>query len=104
MSRKLSDKKTPLSEWLGRNEDKISRKEFAAKVGVNRGHLDRYAHGGRKPGLDLAFDIEDATSSITAGADVLKARLWKDWVPSLQSEPPLKPTKKSRLSTKDKSR
>jgi transcriptional regulator with XRE-family HTH domain len=86
MSRKRSDKKTPLSEWLGRNEDKISRKEFAATVGVNRGHLDRYARGGRKPGLDLAFEIEDLTSRITAGNDILTARALKNWVPPSPSQ------------------
>ena len=78
MGRPRSEKKTPLSEWLDRNRDKVTRNEFAKRLGIARQHVDRYARGdnGRRPGLDLAFDIENATSEISEGKDILKARDW----------------------------
>lgn len=81
MSRARSDQVTPLSEWLDRNEDKISRTELADKLNLLRGQIDRYARGDRKPGLDLAFDLEEVTRTVTGGADVLEARQWWKWVP-----------------------
>ena len=76
-----SEEVTPLSEWLARNEDKVSRNDFATKLDLLREQVDRYARGDRKPGLDLAFDIEEATREISAGTDVLEARRWWNWEP-----------------------
>jgi transcriptional regulator with XRE-family HTH domain len=81
MSMMRSDRVTPLSEWLDRNQDKISRTELADRLNMLRGQVDRYARGDRKPGLDLAFDLEEVTRAVTAGADVLEARHWWKWVP-----------------------
>jgi transcriptional regulator with XRE-family HTH domain len=81
MSRARSDRVTPLSEWLDRNEDKISRNELADKLNLLRGQVDRYARGDRKPSLDLAFDLEEVTRAVTSGMDVLEARRWWRWVP-----------------------
>ena len=43
MPRQRSEKTTPLSEWLDRNQDKVSRADFAQKVHLDdRQNLDRY--------------------------------------------------------------
>jgi transcriptional regulator with XRE-family HTH domain len=81
MGRPRNDTTTPLSEWLDRNQDKVSRDAFAEKLGIARQHVDRLARGGgreerRRPGLDLAFDIENATAEISGGKDVVKASGW----------------------------
>ena len=81
MSRMRSERVTPLSEWLDRNEGKISRTELADKLNLLRGQVDRYARGDRKPSLDLAFDLEEVTRDVTGGTDVLEARQWWNWVP-----------------------
>ena len=79
MGRKRSDKSTILSEWLARNQDRISRDDFALRLGVRRQHVDRHARGEQRPALDLAFDIEDLTKQVTGGQDILSARAW--WLP-----------------------
>jgi transcriptional regulator with XRE-family HTH domain len=81
MSMMRSDRVTPLSEWLDRNEDKISRAELADRLDLLRGQVDRYARGDRKPSLDLAFDLEEITRTVTGGTDVLEARRWWNWIP-----------------------
>jgi transcriptional regulator with XRE-family HTH domain len=81
MSMMRSDRVTPLSEWLDRNKDKISRTVLADKLNLLRGQVDRYARGDRKPSLDLAFDLEEVTRAVTSGTDVLEARQWWKWVP-----------------------
>jgi len=81
MSRARSERVTPLSEWLDRNQDRISRTELAEKLNLLRGQVDRYARGDRKPSLDLAFDLEEVTRVVTGGTDVLEARRWWNWVP-----------------------
>jgi DNA-binding XRE family transcriptional regulator len=82
MGRMRSETTTPLSAWLARNEAKVSRDDFARRIGVARQHVDRHARGYQRPGLDLAFDIEDATNEISGGKDILKARDW--WQPPAQ--------------------
>jgi len=81
MSRMRSERITPLSEWLDRNQDKISRTALADRLNLLRGQVDRYARGDRKPSLDLAFDLEEITRTVTSGNDVLEARRWWNWVP-----------------------
>lgn len=81
MSMMRSDRVTPLSEWLDRNENKISRTELADRLNLLRGQVDRYARGDRKPSLDLAFDLEEVTRAVTGGDDVLEARRWWKWIP-----------------------
>jgi len=98
MPRQRSEKTTPLSEWLDRNQDKVSRTDFAQKVHLDdRQNLDRYCRGDRRPGLDVAFDIEDVTTKLSAGKDVIAARTW--WLPPEQrprrQEAPAKPRRKS---------
>ena len=81
MSMMRSDRVTPLSEWLDRNEGKISRTELADRLNLLRGQVDRYARGDRKPSLDLAFHLEEVTRAVTGGDDVLEARRWWKWIP-----------------------
>lgn len=88
MSRARSERVTPLSEWLDRNESKISRTELADRLSLLRGQVDRYARGDRKPSLDLAFDLEEVTRVVTSGIDVLEARQWWNWVPPYRQPEP----------------
>ena len=94
MGRPRSETTTPLSEWLDRNQDKISRDDFAQKIGVKRQNVDRHARGYQRPGIDLAFDIEDLTTKISEGKDVLAARAW--WIsPDLRlRKRPIRPRKR----------
>jgi transcriptional regulator with XRE-family HTH domain len=97
MGRRRSDQTTPLSEWLDRHKEAISRDAFATKLGMARQNVDRLARGGfgRRPGIDLAFDLEDVTAEVTKGKDILDARTW--WLPPDQRpRRPQEPPKKSR--------
>ena len=76
MPRPRSEQTTPLSEWLARNERLIGREGLARELGIYRENLDRLCRGARRPGLDLAFDIEDVTRRLTEGWDTLSARSW----------------------------
>lgn len=53
---------TPLSTYLA--ETGQSHAEFARRLGVTDSAVWRWAHGKRKPGIEVAFDIE----RLTAGA------------------------------------
>ena len=70
-----SEKTTRFSEWF-QNNSEITREAFAARLGIERQHVDRYARGERRPGLDIAFAIEDITKELSGGKDVLEARAW----------------------------
>ena len=98
MGRKRSERNTILSEWLARNQDRISRDDFALRLGVRRQHVDRHARGDQRPALDLAFDIEDLTKQVTAGQDVLSARAW--WLPPGQRVKTVAKPAKARLASK----
>ena len=76
MPRARSMLRTPLSEWLDRNEKIINRDGLARELGMLRENLDRLCRGARHPGLDIAFDIEDVTRRLTEGWDILFARSW----------------------------
>ena len=104
MGRPRNETTTPLSEWLDRNQDKVSRDAFAEKLGIARQHVDRLARGGgreerRRPGLDLAFDIENATAEVSGGKDLVEARVW--WLPPGQRRESSKtPPRKRRVTTR----
>jgi transcriptional regulator with XRE-family HTH domain len=70
------EKTTRLSQWFDRHREEISREVFASRLGIERQHVDRYARGERRPGLDTAFDMEDITRQVSGGSDVLEARSW----------------------------
>lgn len=80
MGRQRNPKKTsPLSEWLDRHP-KVDWDEFASKLGdegIDRKNLNRLVRGDRRPGLDLAFDIEDLTRELSKGRDILHAEIWR---------------------------
>jgi DNA-binding XRE family transcriptional regulator len=108
MGRPRNEKKTPLSEWLDRNQDKVSRDELAEKLGIARQQLDRHARGGgsegekdrkRRPGLDLAFDIEDVTGELSGGKDVVAARVWC-LPPGQRRESSKTPPRRRRVTTR----
>jgi hypothetical protein len=100
MARQRSEQTTPLSEWLDRNQNKVSRVKFAEMVHLDdRQNLDRYSRGDRRPGLDVAFDMEDVTRKVSGGKDVLTARTWwlaPDDRPRRQDAPAKPSRKKSR--------
>jgi len=97
MGRKRSGKSTILSEWLDRNHERISRDDFASRLGIRRQHVDRHARGEQRPALDLAFDIEDLTKQVTDGQDILSARAW--WLPHGERvKAAAKPTKARRAA------
>jgi transcriptional regulator with XRE-family HTH domain len=74
MSRPRVHQTTKLAEWLDGNKTKLSRDEFAERLGLAREQIDRYARADRIPGLEVAFAIEDLTREITEGKEVLTAR------------------------------
>ena len=76
MARARSQETTPLSKWLERNSRLISRDGLARELGIRRENLDRLCRGARRPGLELAFRIEDVTRWLTEGWDTLPARSW----------------------------
>jgi len=77
MGRQRSSKKTSaLSEWLDRHA-KVDWDDFAEKLGIDRKNLNRLARGDRRPGLDLAFDLEDLTRAMSKGRDILHAESWR---------------------------
>ncbi len=76
MPRRRSASRTPLSEWLDQHQRLISRADFAEQLGIRRENLDRLCRGDRRPGLGLAFSIEELTARLTEGWDVLAARTW----------------------------
>ncbi len=77
MPRARSPQTTPLSDWLDRNIRIITREGLAHELGILRENLDRLCRGARRPGLDLAFEIEDVTRRVTEGWDILLARTWQ---------------------------
>jgi hypothetical protein len=86
----MSPLSTPLSKWLARNKS-VKRDELVEKLThMKRQNLDRLARGERRPTLDQAFDIEEATKVLSEGKSILEARAW--WRPA-KKRPKRKPNR-----------
>lgn len=86
----MSPPSTPLSKWLARNKS-VKRGELVEMLThMKRQNLDRLARGERRPTLDQAFDIEEATKVLSEGKSVLEARAW--WRPA-KKRPKRKPNR-----------
>src|SRR5262245_24226764 len=48
-----------LRDWLDRT--RLTQEQAAARIGIHRVHLNQFLTGERRPGLDTAILIEDAT-------------------------------------------
>jgi transcriptional regulator with XRE-family HTH domain len=60
-----------LKDWLDKNKDKISRKDFADAIGVEQGTISRYIHGQRTPELAVAVKIVAETKGKVRLEDLL---------------------------------
>lgn len=58
-----------LDLWLFMN--KITKKDFAARLQVSRGHLQEIVSGKRKPSVKLAKKIEELTEGKVSKEEVL---------------------------------
>lgn len=68
--RPRSTDQNALSVWL--DEQSLSREHFAALVGTTVAHLNRMCRGARRPSLDLAMKVEQATQG------AVPATIWLD--------------------------
>jgi len=53
-----------------RNQNGLSLRAFAARVGLSAGYLSQIENGDRSPSLDTAFRIQEATSGEVTVADI----------------------------------
>lgn len=58
-----------LDLWLFMN--RITKKDFAARLNVSRGHLQEIVSGKRKPSVKLAKQIEELTQGKVSKEEVL---------------------------------
>lgn len=78
-----------LRQWIDRS--KLNQLEAAALIGIDHGQLNHILQGRRRPGLDTAVKIEQATGIVVEA-----------WVPFGEDEPPIEQPRPDVIASIDK--